>query len=237
MKGSRLAVLIPAWNEDATVGGVIKRIHDVGSFDVIVIDDASTDQTAVHSTALGARVLSLTVNLGAWGAIQTGIRFALEKGYNQVITMDADGQHPPSAIPDLIAPIGDGYADMVIGSCPGRGSQARKVAWRFFQGMTGLEIKDLTSGFRAYSLPAMELLASKKATLLEYQDIGVLLLLIHSGLRIKEIQVPMHPRQSGSSKVFGSWLKVAEYLVLNMILCISHLAKERRRLGHVGDQL
>jgi hypothetical protein len=111
------------------------------------------------------------------------------------------------------------------------------MAWRFFQGMTGLDIEDLTSGFRAYSLPAMELLASRKATLLEYQDIGVLLLLIHSGLRIKEVQVPMHPRQSGSSKVFGSWLKVAEYLVLNLILCISHLAKERRGLSHAGELL
>jgi glycosyltransferase involved in cell wall biosynthesis len=235
MKESRLAVLIPAWNEEASVGDVVKRIRDVGAFDVIVIDDASTDQTAVRAAASGATVLSLAVNLGAWGAMQTGIRFALEKGYNQVITMDADGQHSPSAIPDLLAPIGDGYADMVIGSCPGRGSQARKMAWRFFQGMTGLEIEDLTSGFRAYSLPAMELLASNKATLLEYQDIGVLLLLIHSGLRIKEIQVPMHPRQSGSSKVFGSWLKVAEYLVLNLILCISNLAKERRRLSHARE--
>ena len=237
MKGSRQAVLIPAWNEDATVGDVVRRIREFGSFDVIVIDDASTDQTAACSIASGATVLSLAVNLGAWGATQTGIRFALEKGYNRVITMDADGQHPPSAIPELLEPLGDGYADMVIGSCPGRGSQARKMAWRFFQGMTGLDIEDLTSGFRAYSLPAMELLASRKATLLEYQDIGVLLLLIHSGLRIKEVQVPMHPRQSGSSKVFGSWLKVAEYLVLNLILCISHLAKERRGLSHAGELL
>jgi glycosyltransferase involved in cell wall biosynthesis len=237
MKGPRLAVLLPAWNEEASVGDVVRRIHEVGSFDVIVIDDASTDCTAPLSIAAGATVLSLTVNLGAWGATQTGIRFALEKGYDQVITMDADGQHLPSAIPDLIAPIGNGCADMVIGSCLGRGSRARKMAWRFFKGMTGLEIEDLTSGFRAYSLPAMEILASKKATLLEYQDIGVLLLLIHSGLRIKEIQVPMNPRQSGSSKVFGSWIKVAEYLVLNLILCISHLAKEKTRMSHARELL
>jgi glycosyltransferase involved in cell wall biosynthesis len=237
MTGSRLAVLLPAWNEEASVGDVVKRIHEVGSFDVIVIDDASTDQTALLSVAAGATVLSLAVNLGAWGATQTGIRFALEKGYSHVITMDADGQHPPSAIPNLLALIDDGYADMVIGSCPGRGSQARKMAWRFFRGMTGLEIEDLTSGFRAYSLPAMEILASPKATLLEYQDIGVLLLLIHSGLRIQEMQVPMCPRQSGSSKVFGSWLKVAEYLVLNLILSISHLAKERKRLSHTRELL
>lgn len=230
MKGSTLAVLIPAWNEDATVGDVVRRIREVGFFDVIVIDDASTDQTAVRAAAAGARVLSLAVNLGAWGATQTGIRFALEKGYSQVITMDADGQHLPSTIPDLLVPIGDGYADMVIGSCPGRGSQARKMAWRFFRGMTGLEIEDLTSGFRAYSLPAMEILASKKATLLEYQDIGVLLLLINSGMRILEMQVPMRPRLSGSSKIFSSWFKVAEYLLLNLILCTSHFIKVKSHL-------
>lgn len=230
MKGSTLAVLIPAWNEDATVGDVVQRIREVGLFDVIVIDDASTDQTAARAAAAGARVLSLAVNLGAWGATQTGIRFALEKGYSQVITMDADGQHLPSTIPDLLVPIGDGYADMVIGSCPGRGSQARKMAWRFFRGMTGLEIEDLTSGFRAYSLPAMEILASKKATLLEYQDIGVLLLLINSGMRILEMQVPMRPRLSGSSKIFSSWFKVAEYLLLNLILCTSHFIKVKSHL-------
>jgi glycosyltransferase involved in cell wall biosynthesis len=170
-------------------------------------------------------VLSLAVNLGAWGATQTGIRFALEKGYSQVVTMDADGQHPPSVIPDLLAPIVGGYADVVIGSCPGRGSQARKMAWRFFRGMTGLEIEDLTSGFRVYSLPVMEILASKKATLLEYQDIGVLILLMHSGMRILEMQVPMQRRLSGSSKIFSSWFKVAEYLLLNLILCTSHFIK------------
>jgi len=237
VKRSTVAVLIPAWNEEATVGHVIREIRERGFFDVILIDDASTDQTAAHANAAGAKVLSLSVNLGAWGATQTGIRYAFEQGYEQVITIDADGQHPPFSIPDLLAPLTEGNADMVIGSCPARGSQARKMAWRFFRGMAGLKIEDLTSGFRAYSLPAMEILASKKATLLEYQDIGVLLLLIHSGLRIKEVEVPMCARQSGSSKVFGSWLKVAEYLVLNLILCISHLAKDKRRLGDFRELL
>ena len=225
MKESSLAVLIPAWNEEATVADVVSKIREVGRYDVIVINDASTDQTAVRAAAAGARVLSLLVNLGAWGATQTGIRFALKKGYRQVITMDADGQHPSSAIPHLLAPIVAGEADMVIGSCTERGSHARKIAWQFFRGMTGLGIEDLTSGFRAYDLPAMKILASKEATLLEYQDIGVLLLLMHSGMRIQEVKVPMGFRLSGSSKIFSSWFKVAEYLLLNLILCTSHFMK------------
>ncbi|MFH1081410.1 MAG: glycosyltransferase family 2 protein [Pseudomonadota bacterium] len=235
MRGSSLAVLIPAWNEEATVADVVNKIRVVGLYDVIVINDASTDQTADRAAAAGAKVLNLPINLGAWGATQTGIRFALKKGYHQVITMDADGQHMSSAIPSLLAPITAGNADMVIGSCTERGSHARKMAWRFFRGMTGLEIEDLTSGFRAYDLPAMKVLASEKATLLEYQDIGVLLLLMHSGLRIQEVQVPMQLRLSGSSKIFSSWFKVAEYLLLNLILCTSYFLKMRSRLS-VGNR-
>jgi glycosyltransferase involved in cell wall biosynthesis len=223
MKSANSAILIPAWNEEATVADVVKEIHENSSYPVIVINDASSDQTADCAAAAGARVLNLPVNLGAWGATQTGIRFALKKGYQRVITMDADGQHMSSTIPQLLEPITAGSADMVIGSCTERGSSARKLAWRFFRKMTGLEIEDLTSGFRAYGLPAMTMLASSKATLLEYQDIGVLLLLMHSGLRIQEVQVQMRLRQSGRSKIFSSWFKVAEYLVLNFILCTSHV--------------
>lgn len=235
MKRSTLAVLIPAWNEEATVAEVVSKICEDCTCDVIVINDASTDATADRAARAGARLLNLPVNLGAWGATQTGIRFALREGYQQVITMDADGQHLSSAILHLLEPITAGKADIVIGSCTERGSNARKMAWRFFRGMTGMEIEDLTSGFRAYNLPAMRILASKKATLLEYQDIGVLLLLINSGLRIKEIIVPMRLRLSGSSKIFNSWFKVAEYLMLTLILCASHFIKMRSHL-HISNR-
>ena len=230
MKKSDLAVLIPAWNEEATVADVVGSIRKHNSCDVIVIDDASVDQTAERAEAAGATVLNLPINLGAWGATQTGIRFALKKGYTRVVTMDADGQHLPSAISNLLAPIATGEADVVIGSCTERGSKARKIAWRFFRMITGLEIEDLTSGFRAYDLPAMKILASKKATLLEYQDVGVLLLLINSGLKMQEIKVPMRFRLSGSSKIFSSWFKVAEYMMLTLILCTSHLMKLKSNL-------
>ncbi len=236
MKKSMHAVLIPAWNEETTIADVVGSIRSLNSCDVIVIDDASTDRTVTRAAVAGATVLGLPINLGAWGATQTGIRFALKQGYRRVITMDADGQHLPSAIPKLLAPITAGEADVTIGSCTQRGSMARKLAWRFFRGLTGLDIEDLTSGFRAYDLPAMKLLASKNATLLEYQDIGVLLLLIQSGLRIQEIKVPMSFRISGSSKIFSSWFKVAEYLILTLVLCTSNILKMKpdRQACHRG---
>ena len=117
MKRSTLAVLIPAWNEEATIADVVGAVCKDYSYDVIVIDDVSRDRTAERAAAAGATVLNLPMHLGAWGATQTGIRFALKRGYRRVITMDADGQHPPSAIPDLLAPIVCGETNSVIGSC------------------------------------------------------------------------------------------------------------------------
>jgi glycosyltransferase involved in cell wall biosynthesis len=231
MKRSNIAVLIPAWNEETTVASVVANLKKDIDCDVIVINDASMDGTVAQAERAGAKVLSLPVNLGAWGATQTGIRYALKQGYRQVITMDADGQHDSAFIPDLLAPIQEGTADIVIGSCTDRGSKARKIAWMLFRWITGLDIEDLTSGFRSYDSSAMILLASREATLLEYQDVGVLMLLMQSGLRIREIEVKMQPRQVGSSKVFSSWFKVAEYMTLTMILCSSHIMNRKRRLS------
>lgn len=222
-------VVIPAWNEQASVAEVILQIREHPDCDVVVVDDASTDGTAAVAKNSGARVLSLPVNLGAWGAIQTGLRYAHSKGYHTVITMDADGQHKASSIPSLLAPLMSYQADVTIGSCTPRGSRPRKLVWLLFRWITGLGVKDLTSGLRAYSSPAITLLASSRATLLDYQDVGVLLLLRKAGLRIHEVQVEMCPRVSGSSKVFASWLKVSEYMLLTMILCLSQCLRRSRK--------
>jgi glycosyltransferase involved in cell wall biosynthesis len=219
---SPVLVIIPAWNEQASVGEVVRQVRFHTNFDVIVVDDASTDQTAAMARQAGAKVLSLPVNLGAWGAIQTGLRFAHKHGYAQAVSMDADGQHLSTSIDPLIAPLRSYQADVAIGSCTPRGSRARKMAWILFRWFSGLSVRDLTSGLRAYSAPAITLLASSRASLLDYQDVGVLLLLRKAGLRIQEVQVNMKPRVHGPSKIFSSWLKVAEYMLLTLILCFSH---------------
>lgn len=214
-------VIIPAWNEQASIGEVVSQVCCMKEFQVLVVDDASTDDTVSLARQAGAQVITLPVNLGAWGAMQTGMRFAQLHGYHFAITMDADGQHYANSLPSLLFPIHKYHADVVIGSCKPRGSRARKTAWLFFRWLSGLNIQDLTSGLRAYSAPAITLLASSQASLLDYQDIGVLLLLRKAGLRIGEVQVPMCPRKHGSSKVFSSWLKVCEYMLITFILCIS----------------
>lgn len=232
LKTKKILVVIPAWNEQASVGEVIRQIRLHTDFDVLVVDDASTDNTACEARNAGAQVVTLAVNLGAWGAIQTGLRYAYDKAYRTVITMDADGQHKASSITSLLIPLESYQADVTIGSCTPRGSRARKFTWTFFRWITGLKIRDLTSGLRAYSFPAVTLLASSRATLLDYQDVGVLLLLRKAGLRIQEVQVDMCPRISGSSKIFANWLKVGEYMLLTVILCFSHcLSRPTKQKG------
>lgn len=220
---SDFAVLMPARNEEATVGKVVQEVRACLGCAVIVVDDASTDATAGAARAAGATVLPLALQLGAWGATQAGIRYALSKNYRTVVTMDADGQHQAVHIAGLLDPITAGEADVVIGACPERASHARRMAWTYFRLLTGLRLEDITSGFRAYNRVAMQVLASREASLLDYQDIGVLLILQHKNLRTLEVPVAMRARTSGGSRVFSSWWVVGKYMLRTSLLCIARV--------------
>lgn len=216
--GSHL-IVIPALNEAASIGDVIARARAYSGADLLVVDDGSTDDTRRIAVAHGATVLRAPLWQGAWGAIQTGLRYAVRHGYAGVVTMDADGQHEPDYLPLLIE--ASRSADVVIAACPSRGSFMRHVAWRYFRFLTGFDIEDLTSGFRYYNAAACRLLAGPEATLLDYQDIGVLLLLRHANLRVAEVAVPMNPRRSGISRVFSSWWTVGVYMAETSLLCLA----------------
>jgi hypothetical protein len=215
----RLLVVIPALNEAADIGDVIRQVRTHSGIDVLVIDDGSTDETAAVAMLEGAKVLRAPLWQGAWGAIQTGIRYAVRHGYSGVVTMDADGQHEPGYLPQLLDAARG--ADAVIAACPSRGSRARHIAWAYFRFLTGFDLDDLTSGFRYYNARACRLLAAEEATLLDYQDVGVLLLLRHAHLRIVEIPVVMNPRKHGASRVFPSWWTVAVYMAETSLLCLA----------------
>ena len=219
----KLAVLIPALNEQENIREVIQGVRKVTTSEIVVIDDASTDSTAEFARREGARVLPLIMGLGAWGATRTGIRYANQHEFEIAITMDADGQHLPDSIDTLIAPILSNRADVVIGSCTERGSIPRKLSWLFFRKITRLDIRDLTSGFRAYNAASMSALMTADTALLDYQDIGVLLALSKAGFRIMEVPVEMCPRKNGHSRVFSSWWDVFRYLVITLILCMSKM--------------
>jgi len=214
-------VIIPAHNEVNDVQSVIKQLKQCCSYPIVVVDDASTDGTGSKAREAGAMVIPLLVQLGAWGATQTGLRYALSKGYQMVITMDADGQHEAASLQDLIQPVLANEADVSIGTCTSRGSILRQIAWVVMKRVSGLSLEDITSGFRVYNGKAIEVLASKPATLLEYQDVGVLILLQSRGVRIKDVEVTMLPRNSGISRIFHSWPSVIYYLFYTLLLSIT----------------
>ena len=220
-------IVIPALNEAASIADVIRRARAHAGADVVVVDDGSSDDTRAVALASGAAVLHAPLWQGAWGAIQTGLRFAVRHGYAGVVTMDADGQHEPDHLPLLIE--AGRSADVVIAACPSRGSVLRHVAWRYFRFLTGFNIEDLTSGFRYYNARACRLLAGREATLLDYQDIGVLLLLRHADMRVSEVSVPMNPRRNGISRVFSSWWTVGRYMAETTLLCLARWNRSSRK--------
>ncbi|MEN9848763.1 MAG: hypothetical protein RL368_1503 [Pseudomonadota bacterium] len=217
-----IVILIPAKNEEDSIAQVLGDLKARFPYPIVVINDASTDNTVAIAQQAGARVLTLSISLGAWGAIQTGLRYALREGFEIAITMDADGQHEADSLPALLAPIMTRKADVTIGAFTQRGSFARHVAWSLFRKLSGLNLEDLTSGLRAYTSPAIRLLASPAATLLDYQDMGVLMLLQRAQLRIQEVPISMRPRLLGKSRIFSSWWAVSNYMLYTAILCLAH---------------
>jgi glycosyltransferase involved in cell wall biosynthesis len=230
--GETTIILIPAFNESMVVGAVINEIKAHCNLPIVVIDDASTDNTVNVAQNAGATVIPLPAQLGAWGAMQTGLRYALRHGYTVAITMDADGQHEAASLKSLLAPIDEGVADVAIGACTRRGSLWRRIAWVMMKRTSGLSLEDITSGFRVYNHKAISELASWRATLLDYQDIGVLLLLQSRGLRIVDVKVTMQERQNGQSRVFHSWVVVMYYMCQTLLLGLSkrRLARSYRRI-------
>ncbi len=217
-------IVIPALNEESSIQSVIEKLHSDGLHNILVVNDFSTDNTAKIVSDNNVELINLPLQLGAWGATQTGIRYALKNGYKYVITMDADGQHLSSGTKSLKKHIAKTGANVVIGTYTQRLSRPKRVAWWFFKAITHLKIEDLTSGFRIYDRKAMRILSSSAASLLDYQDVGVLLLLTKANMQISEIEVPMINRENGKSKIFYSWWMVLKYMVQTTTLCIAKSA-------------
>jgi glycosyltransferase involved in cell wall biosynthesis len=222
-------IVIPAFNEADNLRTLLPRLQATVDCDVLVINDLSQDETARVVAEHGIRCLSLSNQLGAWGATQTGIRYAHLNGYDLVITMDADGQHLPDEVSTLKEMHNSGSADVVIGTFPARLSRLKKLAWWFFKSLTHIKIEDLTSGFRLYNHKAIEVLSARPASMLDYQDVGVLLLLLKSGLNIVEVPVKMLQRNDGKSRVFSSWFVVLKYMVHTTTLCIANIGAKQAK--------
>lgn len=224
-------IVIPAFNEAENLTELLPKLQKVLTADwadVLVVDDRSSDQTIDVVRDNNQLYLSLAVQLGAWGATQAGIRYAQAHNYQQVITMDADGQHLPEELTKLLARK-NADNNVVIGTYTKRLSRLKRLAWRFFKILTLIKIQDLTSGFRLYDQAAIDILAAKEASLLDYQDVGVLLLLLRSGMVIDEVEVKMMERNDGKSRVFNSWPVVFKYMMQTTTLCVANFGRKVRK--------
>lgn len=219
---SKTIIVMPAFNEAQNIVATLESVASKTELPILVVDDSSTDGTGDLARKMGARVLPLATQLGAWGATQAGIRWALKCGYETTITIDADGQHDAFGVDSLLDTMADQQADLVIGSCTSRGSMLRHIAWALFRFLSGLTIKDLTSGFRAYSHDSMKIIAKPRASALDYQDVGVLCIIRQAGLKIVETNVCMFSRKDGKSRIFDSWLSVSRYMLYSTLLSLSH---------------
>ena len=149
-------LIIPAYNEAAVIGRVVADVVKRG-YNVAVIDDGSTDETGRRAGAAGAIVVTHPINLGQGAALQTGIRFALRRGADTIVTFDADGQHRPADIDSLIGALATNNADFALGSRflggavampPSRRLLLMAATW-FTRLTTGLNVSDTHNGLRA----------------------------------------------------------------------------------------
>ncbi|MCX6340319.1 MAG: glycosyltransferase family 2 protein [Candidatus Aureabacteria bacterium] len=205
----KILIIIPAYNEERTIGAVIRSILSLTEFrNVLVINDGSFDRTSRTACTVGARVLELPYNLGIGAAVQTGYLFAEKERYEYVIRVDADGQHEVSQMCTLLAPLLAGEADMVIGSRylsygEYRSPLARRIGIKILAGFVSWiiesRITDATSGFIALNRNAVAILAESSPD--EYPEVESIVLLHEKGLRVKEVGVKMGHRQEGRSSI------------------------------------
>ncbi|EER61952.1 glycosyl transferase group 1 [Acidovorax delafieldii 2AN] len=215
-----LMVVIAAHNNAADIAPLLQRIRALVNAPVLVVDNRSTDATCHLAEQHGARVLRPLLKMTTWGSLQTGIRHALAQGYASVITIDAEGRYEVEELPALLAT--GSQADMTVAYFASSNSLPRRAAWQWFRWLTGLGLRDFVSGFRLYNRTAMQVAASAEATLLDYQDIGTLLLMRREGKRIAEVPLAMHTSKIDRSKIFRSWANALRYMAVSSLLSIAH---------------
>jgi glycosyltransferase involved in cell wall biosynthesis len=207
MSAPRVLVIVPAHDEEeslpATLDELRRKVPEVA---VLVVDDGSRDATAQIARARGVPVVSHAVNLGVGGALQTGFRWALQHGYDIGVQLDADGQHDPSHLAALLAPVLRDQCDVSIGSryvasTGYRAPLARRLGIMLFSGVVqlavGQRITDTTSGYRAYDREVMEHCQDDFPK--DFPDAPLLIELARRGFRLAEVPVEMRQREAGRS--------------------------------------
>ncbi len=223
-------IIVPAYNEALNIEKTISDIKENTSYDYIIINDCSKDNTKEVCQKNGYHVLSLPVNFGLTSGIQLGMKYAYQNGYDIAIQFDGDGQHQAKYLKDLVKEIEEGNADIAIGSrfveekkpfsMRMLGSRLISLAIRL---TTFKKITDPTSGMRAYDRQAIEAFVSD-ASLTPEPD--TLVYMLKKNMKIKEVQVEMKEREFGES--YLSPLKSVKYMA-NMFFSIFLIRNLTRR--------
>jgi glycosyltransferase involved in cell wall biosynthesis len=241
LQHDQLMVIIPAYNEEGSVGEVVRSVRRVlPQAPVVVIDDGSADGTSQAARAAGAELLRLPHHLGLGGAVQTGYRFAFEHGYRCVVRVDSDGQHNPADIPALLDKLHSDGFDMVTGS---RFLQPNGYHVQWLRRLGGLlfslvlypilgkRITDPTSGFAAVNRRALEVFS--RSFPLEYPEIEALVVLQRKALRFCEVPVKMFPRRAGRSTIGSAQ---AIYYMFRVLLGVFVNVLKYERRFHAGPR-
>jgi glycosyltransferase involved in cell wall biosynthesis len=209
---NRYLAIVPAHNEAGAIASTVEEIHRFApDFDVLVIDDGSTDATAIAAEAAGAKVVRLPFNLGIGGAVQTGYQHAQANGYKVAVQIDGDGQHDPRYIHDLLrCLLANPNLNMVTGSRflepdndGHRSSPTRRVGITIFAGLVSMitrrRVTDPTSGLRMTNRVGIQLFARDYPH--DYPEVEAILMMHAHRLKSCEIPVVMRPRTSGVSAI------------------------------------
>ena len=224
----KLSIVVPCYNEAENIEKVVDNlILNYPQYDYVVINDGSSDTTRDICRKRGYQYLNLSINLGIGGAVQTGYRYAKDKGYDVAVQMDGDGQHDVSYLEKMLPVLESGKADIVIGSrfIEKEGFQSsvfRRMGIKFLSGLiwacTGEKIKDVTSGFRAVNKKFIDIYA--KYYPMDYPEPeAIISAIMHRG-KIEEVPVVMQARISGDSSI--NFLRSIYYMIkvtLAIIVC------------------
>jgi glycosyltransferase involved in cell wall biosynthesis len=236
-RASSLLVIVPAWNEEESLPGVLEELHAaLPDADFLVVNDASTDGTSRAAHAGGAMVLDLPINLGVGGAMRAGYKFAAREGYGQAVQVDADGQHDPADVTRVVDTLASENADVVIGArFAGTGSYDARGPRRWAMNalsatlsrIAGTKLTDTTSGFRASNRRAIELFATEYPAEYLGDTIESLVIACRAGLRVRQVGVEMRPRSAGAPS--HSPMKASVFLgraILALVIALSRPMKQ-----------
>ena len=241
MADRKRLVVVPALNEEATVGDVVRSARRTLGCDVLVVDDGSSDTTASVARAAGASVLQHPFNLGVGAALRSGFRVASDGGYETVVQLDGDGQHDADDALKLLECLETAAVDIVIGSRFEAGYAAgpvrrtsMKLLSRIISRRVGVNITDTTSGFRAFGKRAIQQFARAYPTAYLSDTVEALVLAADWSFSVAEQPVHMHARQGGRSSATNT-RSAFHFLRLTLVLLLNRVRRPMTQRGELRD--